>query len=62
MELLRNSAVKAWAFTIFDIALVVAAYEGACWVFGVEATTEGWALTIAITALHGVSRLRTGRD
>jgi hypothetical protein len=62
MELLRNSAVKAWAFTIFDTALVGAAYEAFCWVSGTEATVEGWALVIAITALHGVSRLRTGRD
>jgi hypothetical protein len=52
--------MKAWIFTLIDVVGVGAAYWFICWLFGDEPTLDGFALAVAIIALLGVSRLKTG--
>jgi hypothetical protein len=52
--------MRAWILTLIDIAGICAAYFGFCWLFGDEPTIGGYALAVAIIALLGVTRLKTG--
>ena len=52
--------MKAWGLTLIDVAVVGVAYWFFNWLFGDEPTLDGFALAVAIIALLGVTRLKTG--
>ena len=52
--------MRAWILTLIDVVGVCAAYWFICWLFGDEPALDGFALAVAVVALLGVSRLKTG--
>ena len=52
--------MRALVLTLCDVVGVCAAYWFTCWLLGNEPTLAGFAFAVAIIALLGVSRLKTG--
>ena len=52
--------MKAYMLTAIDLIGLGAMYWGVSGLIDQEQTLEGYTMCIAITALHGVSRLKTG--
>jgi hypothetical protein len=52
--------MKAYMLTAIDLIGLGAMYWGVGWLIGQEQTLAGYIMCIAITALHGISRLKTG--
>jgi hypothetical protein len=54
-----RSKMRAWESTLIDAVGVLIGVLIGCWLLGSEPSLDKLSFAIAITALHGVTRLKT---
>lgn len=48
--------MRAWIYTMLDVALMGGLYWAFCWLFGAQSSLAGWAMSVGMLALLTLNR------
>lgn len=48
--------MRAWIYTMVDVAVMGGLYWGCCWLFGAQPVMAGWALSVGMLAILNLNR------